>query len=107
MRLILNYPWPGNVRELENSVEHATVLARGSRVEAIDLPSAVIEAGNRAVEGQSQRLATMAEREQELLKETLEKCGWNKKEAARHLGISRNTLYQKMKRYGVPKPTAH
>jgi two-component system response regulator HydG len=107
MRLILNYPWPGNVRELENSVEHATVLARGSRVEAIDLPSAVIEAGNRAVEGQSQRLATMAEREQELLKETLEKCGWNKKEAARHLGISRNTLYQKIKRYGVQKPTAH
>jgi len=107
MRLILNYPWPGNVRELENSVEHATVLARGSRVEAIDLPSAVIEAGNRAVEGQSQRLATMAEREQELLKETLEKCGWNKKEAARHLGISRNTLYQKIKRYGIMKPTAH
>ena len=107
MRIILNYPWPGNVRELENSVEHAMVLAKGRRIEALDLPSAVIDTGSRSTKGQPTRLATMAEREQELLKETLEKCGWNKKEAARHLGISRNTLYQKMKRYGVPKPTAH
>jgi len=107
MRLILNYPWPGNVRELENSVEHAMVLAKGRCIEAVDLPSAVIDTGSRSTKGQPTRLATMAEREQELLKETLEKCGWNKKEAARHLGISRNTLYQKMKRYGVPKPTAH
>jgi DNA-binding NtrC family response regulator/HAMP domain-containing protein len=107
MRAILNYPWPGNVRELENSIEHAVVLAKGSRVEGMDLPSAVIGDGNRAANSQSRRLSTIAEREQELLKETLEKCAWNKKEAAKNLGISRNTLYQKMRRYGILNPTAH
>lgn len=107
MRLILNYPWPGNVRELENSVEHAIVLAKGSRIEAMDLPTALLELGHQAMKGPFQGLATMAEREKELLKEALEKCQWNKKEAARHLGISRNTLYQKMKRYGILRQTTH
>ena len=107
MRAILNYPWPGNVRELENSIEHAVVLTKGGRIEAVDLPSAVVETWSAARKTQPTKLSTMAEREHELLKETLEKCEWNKKETARHLGISRNTLYQKMKRYGILKPTAH
>jgi two-component system response regulator HydG len=107
MRTVLNYPWPGNVRELENSIEHAVVLTKGGRIEAVDLPSAVVETWSATRKTQPTKLSTMAEREHELLKETLEKCEWNKKEAARHLGISRNTLYQKMKRYGILKPTAH
>jgi DNA-binding NtrC family response regulator/HAMP domain-containing protein len=106
LRLILNYPWPGNVRELENSVEHAVVLAKGNRIEALDLPASLHNRPTKA-EGISPGLATMAEKEQELLVETLEKCQWNKKEAAKHLGISRNTLYQKMKRYGIATPTTH
>ena len=53
--LILNYPWPGNVRELENSVEHAVVLAKGSRVEAMDLPAALHEIGQSAHEWSSPR----------------------------------------------------
>ena len=107
LRLILNYPWPGNVRELENSVEHAVVLAKGNRIEALDLPANLHERTPRGGKTPSPGLATMAEKEQEVLVETLEKCQWNKKEAAKTLGISRNTLYQKMKRYGIPNPTTH
>ena len=107
MRVILNYPWPGNVRELENSVEHAVVLVKGSRVEAMDLPAALHEIGRQPMNGRLQGLATMAEKEQEVLREALDKCQWNKKETARHLGISRNTLYQKLKRYGISRPTTH
>ena len=107
MRVILNYPWPGNVRELENSIEHAVVLAKGSRVEAMDLPTTLHETGRQPMKSRLQRLATMAEKEQEVLREALDKCQWNKKEAARHLGISRNTLYQKIKRYGISRPTTH
>jgi two-component system response regulator HydG len=107
LRLILNYPWPGNIRELENSVEHAVVLAKGNQVEAIDLPAALFELTTQSMKGPLHGLATMAEKEQEILLEALEKCQWNKKETARHLGISRNTLYQKMKRYGIISPTTH
>jgi two-component system response regulator HydG len=107
MRAILHYPWPGNVRELENSIEHTVVLAKGDRIEAVDLPSAVIETWSAGKRAQPTKLSTMAEKENELLKEALEKCQWNKKEAAKRLGISRNTLYQKMKRHGILKPTAH
>jgi two-component system response regulator HydG len=107
MRILLHYDWPGNVRELENSVEHAVVLAKGLAVEPGDLPSLVLESGRTRPPKASPRLQTIAEREKELLWEALERCNWNKKEAARHLGISRNTLYQKLKRYRVARPLAH
>jgi two-component system response regulator HydG len=107
LRLILNHPWPGNVRELENSVEHAVVLAKGNRVEALDLPANLHQRDPMAGKGHPPGLPTMAEKEQEVLREALEKCQWNKKEAARHLGIGRNTLYQKIKRYGISRQTTH
>jgi two-component system response regulator HydG len=42
-----------------------------------------------------------------LLEEALEECGWNKKQAAKRLGISRNTLYVKLKKYQITRPTTH
>jgi PAS domain S-box-containing protein len=104
MRLLLDYDWPGNVRELENSIEHATVLAKGDRVEVSDLPTIVQTQGGRAL---ADRLPTIEEQEKNLLVETLEKCGWVKKEAAQQLGISRTALYDKLKRYQISKPTTH
>jgi PAS domain S-box-containing protein len=104
MRLLLDYNWPGNVRELENSIEHATVLAKGDRVEASDLPAIVQTQGAHTL---GDRLPTIEEHERNLLLETLEQCGWVKKEAAQHLGISRTALYDKLKRYQITKPTTH
>jgi PAS domain S-box-containing protein len=104
MRLLLDYDWPGNVRELENSIEHATVLAKGNRVEAPDLPAIIQTQGGLTL---TDRLPTIEEQEKNLLVETLEKCGWVKKEAAQQLGISRTALYDKLKRYQIIKPTTH
>jgi len=104
MRLLLDYNWPGNVRELENSIEHATVLAKGGLVEVSDLPTTVQAHGGLTL---TDRLPTIEEQEKNLLLETLEKCGWVKKEAAQHLGISRTALYDKLKRYQISKPTTH
>jgi len=100
MRLLLDYSWPGNVRELENSIEHAVVLAKGRQLEPWDLPLAV------------QRHSpipprTMAERELQALLEILEECGWNKKLAARRLGVSRSTIYAILKRHKITGPTTH
>jgi two-component system response regulator HydG len=104
MRRLLDYPWPGNVRELENCIEHAVVLAKGNRIEVVDLPSALQLAPSLAVAGTK---STIMENEAKLLKEVLDECGWNKKQAAQQLGISRNTLYRKLKKYRINPPTIH
>ncbi len=104
MRLLLDYPWPGNVRELENSIEHTAVLAKRNKVDISDLPSAMREV-TPAVASESQ--GTIFENEKKLLQEVLHECGWNKKKAALQLGISRSTLYEKLKKYQITRPTIH
>jgi transcriptional regulator with GAF, ATPase, and Fis domain len=104
LRLLLDYPWPGNVRELENSIEHATVLAKGDRIEVSDLPPAIRNFdASFAVESPG----TIQENEKNLLTVTLAECNWNKKLAAQRLGISRATLYNKLKKYQIVKHTIH
>jgi transcriptional regulator with GAF, ATPase, and Fis domain len=105
MRLLLDCSWPGNVRELENSIEAAVVLAHGRRIEISDFPSALIQDTCTPTEVGSP--GTMMENEARLLREVLEECSWNKKKAARRLGISRNTLYRKLKKYQISSPTFH
>ena len=104
MRLLLDYSWPGNVRELENSIEHTAVLAKRSKVEISDLPSVVRDAAPSVA---SQTPGTIFENEKKLLQEVLQECDWNKKKAALQLGISRSTLYEKLKKYQIIKPTIH
>jgi two-component system response regulator HydG len=106
MRQLLNYAWPGNVRELENCIEHAVVLAPGKRIEATDLPS-VLHLSADAEVAATTETGTIKDNEAKLLKEVLDDCDWNKKEAARRLGISRNTLYRKLKKYQISPPTLH
>ena len=104
LRLLLDYPWPGNVRELENTIEHATVLAKGGRIEISELPTVLHRAISAADVGKP---PTLVDHEKKLLREVLEECGWNKKQAAQHLGISRSTLYEKLKKYQITQPTTH
>jgi two-component system response regulator HydG len=105
MRLLMDYTWPGNVRELENSIEHAAVLSKGTRsIEVSHLPSGIwAQASDQGLPP----TPTMAQHERDLLKQTLEVCGWNKKEAARRLGISRSTLYEKLRKHHLTVPVAH
>jgi len=104
MRLLLDYPWPGNVRELENSIEHAVVLAKGNQIEVPDLPPALHHPTSRVALGTKR---TIMDNEAKLLREALDECGWNKKQTAQKLGISRNTLYRKLKKYRINPPTIH
>jgi two-component system response regulator HydG len=104
MRLLLDHTWPGNVRELENTVEHATVLAKGTRIEASDLPAMLYSAASTI---QATKQPTLVQNEIKLLQEVLEECDWNKKQAAKRLGISRSTLYDKIKKYQITQPTTH
>jgi two-component system response regulator HydG len=105
MRLLLDYNWPGNVRELENTIEHATVLTKGTHIDITDLPPLLRNAGIN--DNNRMPSTTILENEKKLLQEVLEECGWNKKEAAVRLGISRSTLYGKLKKYQINRPTIH
>ena len=107
MRLLLDYDWPGNVRELENSVEHATVIVKGQYVEVSELPAVIQKSKPRVSKIENGSHPSMVENEINLLKEVLAECNWNKKETAARLGISRSTLYEKLKKYNITKPTLH
>jgi|GEM_PF-218418 len=102
MRVLLDYSWPGNVRELENSVEHSVVLAKGTKIEPSDLPAALRNLGPSP---EPRTGVSIFENERSLLEHVLEECDWNKKEAAKRLGIGRNTLYAKLKKHRLEKPT--
>jgi transcriptional regulator with GAF, ATPase, and Fis domain/HAMP domain-containing protein len=102
MRIILDYSWPGNVRELENTVEHAVVLAKGTRIESRELPAAL---RGRPDPSRPDKLPLIVESERSLIEQALDESNWDKKRAARRLGIGRTTLYSKLKKYGIAKPT--
>ncbi len=86
------YDWPGNVRELKNAIERAVVLGQGEELEAVDLGlPTVAESNVRAPE-----MMTLKEAEQRHIKFVLERCGGNKTQACKVLGIGRATLYSKL-----------
>ena len=104
---MLRYPWPGNVRELENAVERAVILCNGDLITGRELPANVIDApllaeaapvpeGDVSLAGLS--LDTV---ERRAIEETLRQTGDNKSEAARRLGITRATLHNKLRKYGL------
>jgi two-component system response regulator HydG len=104
MRRLLDYDWPGNVRELENSIEHAVVLSKGSRIELTHLPAVLGRSRQDLNSASSSR--SLFDNEKRHLLEVMEECDWNKSQAARRLGISRSTLYDKLKKYQVLRPSA-
>lgn len=105
MRKLIENRWMGNVRELENSIEHAVVLAKDSLIELKDLPAAIVETADSGTADASP--PTLVKSEERLIREVLDACDWNKAEAARQLGISRSTLYEKLKRLQIVNPTLH
>jgi DNA-binding NtrC family response regulator len=99
LRLLLDYPWPGNVRELENTVEHAVVLAKGAHIDGRDFPGSLHSPP--AFPTNNPPAMTIEDSERRLLQDTLSTCAGNKAEAARRLGISRSTLYAKLKKFAL------
>ena len=98
----LAWHWPGNVRELVNRIERAVVLARGPRLDVADLFP------ERAGGPCAPRGGALAEvrhaAERARIERVLAECGGRTGEAARRLGISRTTLWEKMRRFGIPRP---
>ena len=96
---LLAYSWPGNVRELEAVISRACLSCRGKKLRLRDLPIEIAREGRR---GQLETpVRTLREMEADHISETLHRLQNNKKRAAEVLGISRDTLYQKIRQYGI------
>jgi len=93
---LLKYEWPGNVRELENAIERAVILAKNSYIEVVNLPQENLLLVHSALLGRS-----LAEAEKDHILNILSEAGGNYSQAARILGISRATLYNKIRAYGL------
>lgn len=104
-RALLAYHWPGNVRELENEMKRLAVTARRVTISEQDLDRSIfssksLSGGKSGLSGSSLHEA-VAEFEQNLIREALEKCKNNQVQTAKALGLSRQGLIKKMKRYGI------
>jgi two-component system, NtrC family, response regulator AtoC len=126
MKALMNYDWPGNVRELENCIERAVALGDGSLIDIGDLPTSIAGMnlpGNRmsasaapelvselasatalsSSDGSSEPLSTtdLEDIERATIQRVFEQVKGDKALAGRMLGISRATLYRKLKRYNI------
>jgi DNA-binding NtrC family response regulator len=93
------YSWPGNIRELESTVSRAALSAPGRTIRGVDTEFLHTTAAPTDV--QRERLPSLRETERAHVVRVLDSVGWNKKEAAEILEISRGTLYRKITEYSL------
>lgn len=125
--VLMNYDYPGNIRQLENIVEHAVTMCEGDHILLSDLPeylsggeggpaspaTLALPAGTRNTKTEESEmltpdsLLTLAQLERDYIRKALEVCQRNHTEAARRLGISRSTLWRKLKEHGMESAAAH
>jgi transcriptional regulator with PAS, ATPase and Fis domain len=103
MTLLQQYSWPGNIRELESTVSRAALSAPGRVIRDTDVE--FLHANTGRPSDAPPRLPTLREAERAHINRALEATGWNKKEAAKVLEISRGTLYRKIVEYGLEHET--
>ena len=96
MARLQGHDWPGNVRELEHCIESAVVLCPGDLIEAGHLPLPATSPGGLGSGTGYPPGTPLAEVERDHIQRTLAACGGNRSEAARQLGIARNTLLRKL-----------
>ncbi len=102
LRLLASYDWPGNVRELENAIERAIAIARTTELDEGDFGFLQRQVEEKAGWAPPANMS-LREIERRAVETTLERTDGNVTAAAQLLGIDRSTLYDKIKRYEIPR----
>jgi DNA-binding NtrC family response regulator len=97
MKALIDYDWPGNVRELENVIERALVIGQGREIVPDDLPFHPRELPEQKFHKSLKMMEKMH------IERILNETGWNVSRASRQLDIDRQTLYNKIEKYGIKK----
>jgi DNA-binding NtrC family response regulator len=97
-RALLAHAWPGNVRELRNTIQRASLLARGERIGVADLGLPAVPARMAATSG------TAEEPDRATIEAALVRAGGVVAQAASDLGLSRQALYRRLERLGIDRP---
>jgi DNA-binding NtrC family response regulator len=109
LKILSAYSWPGNIRQLKNVIARSVILSRGTLLSVADLPQNIV--GDVTGQEPPGRVCligslppdgvTLRDMEIDLIRRTIAQCEGNKSLAARQLGISRKTLYEKIQRYAI------
>jgi transcriptional regulator of acetoin/glycerol metabolism len=111
LQRLVAYPWPGNIRELRNVIRTALAICEGGVVRGIDLPREIRESESNigpalvpvtAVAETSTAVNPLKAAERAALVRVIAECHGNMTRVAAQLGMSRNTLYRRMKRHAIP-----
>jgi transcriptional regulator of acetoin/glycerol metabolism len=113
LQRLLSYPWPGNIRELRNVIRTALAICEGGVVRRIDLPREIREAETISTTVSPTEVREIIPKgpaaanplqvaERAALLSVIEDCHGNMTRVAMQLGMSRNTLYRRIKRHGIP-----
>ncbi len=96
------YPWPGNIRELQHTMEKAVIMADGSTItpSSLSLSSTPVAPAGQAA-AQAARAQTLEEMERELIRQAMQRHEGNMSAVAEQLGITRQTLYNRLKKFGL------
>jgi transcriptional regulator with GAF, ATPase, and Fis domain len=102
VRMILSYEWPGNVRELENALEFAATVCQGQTLQPEDLPPEIAPPSSMPVEeaepvARTRAMPPPGAIDDAELRAALEQNRWNRLATARALGVSRSTLWRRMR----------
>ncbi len=100
LSLLLEHDWPGNVRELESAIRSALILAENETIRPQDLPARIRKTSNPPSQGELPALK-IRDLERLALQEALKQTGGNRLKAARLLGISRSSVFVKIREYGI------
>lgn len=99
MSLLTSLPYPGNIRELKNLVERIIIMSESSTIDIDDIKNHL--SASTSAPGTVKSVLT--DNERQAIVDTLKKFDGNMSKTAAHLGITRQALYRRMEKYGIPR----